>query len=393
MTLSAAKARDLIQPGKYRDQHGLFLNIAKGGSKSWLQRITIDGKRREIGLGGYPAVSLTDARKTALSNLASVKSGKSVATKRRAQGEKAAPKTTARKTAPTFEETARQVHALNAAKWDSKTASNWIQRAERYVFPAFGSDPVNEVSRAQVIELLTPYWTTKEETARRLRLICKQTFASAQAYGLRDDNPAGPEIDAALPPMPKFRQHFEALPYEQVADALQQVDASTAFPSTKLAFRFLTLTACRSGEVRGARWDEVDLERGLWVIPGERMKARKEHRVPLSTAALNVLEKARMLPTGGDSPYIFPNDLTPHKQLSENALSYMLRRVGLPTTAHGMRSTFRTWAQEETEADFSVMELALAHAVGSAVVQSYARSDLLERRRCLMQAWADYIER
>ena len=167
--------------------------------------------------------------------------------------------------------------------------------------------------------------------------------------------------------------------------------ASTSFVTTKLAFRLAVLTAARSGEVRGATWSEIDLDSATWTIPAARMKARKEHRVPLSGAALEVLRQARELPTNS-SPYIFPNELTPHKPLSENALSYMLRRIGIPSTMHGFRSSFRDWAAEESDANFAIMELALSHGVGSAVVQSYARSDLLERRRCLMEQWAAYLE-
>ena len=150
------------------------------------------------------------------------------------------------------------------------------------------------------------------------------------------------------------------------------------------------LTAARSGEVRGATWGEVAFDKALWTIPAARMKTRKEHRVPLSNDALAVLRKAQELHTEG-SPYVFPNALTPSKPLSENALSYMLRRIGVPSTVHGFRSSFRDWAAENTDASFAVMELALAHDIGSGVVQSYARSDLLERRRLLMEQWAGYL--
>ena len=162
-------------------------------------------------------------------------------------------------------------------------------------------------------------------------------------------------------------------------------------PSTKLAFRYLVLTAARSGEVRGATWSELELAKALWTIPAARMKTRRGHRVPLSQQAMEVLRRAQKLYPDG-SLYVFPNDLTPNKSLSENALSYMLRRIGVPSTVHGFRSSFRDWAEENTEASFAVMELALAHDVGTNVVKSYARSDLLERRHDLMQEWADYLD-
>ena len=191
--------------------------------------------------------------------------------------------------------------------------------------------------------------------------------------------------------MPKVKEHFKPLPYPEVGAAIETVEASTSFAVTKLAFKFLVLTAARSGEVRGATWDEIDFDNALWTIPAARMKGRKEHRVPMSTGAVAVLREAQELPTNG-SPYIFPNELTPSKSLSDNALSYILRRVGIPAVVHGFRSSFRDWATENTDASFAVMELALAHGVGSSVVQSYAQSDLLERRRDLMQQWADYLQ-
>ena len=293
---------------------------------------------------------------------------------------------------PTFREAAAVVHDLNSAIWDNvKTRNNWWQRAERYVFPAIGNMPIDQIGRTEVLDVLTPVWTTKPETARRIRLIIKTAMAWRLAYGHITINPAGEVIDAALPPMPKVKEHFKPLPYPEVGAAIETVEASTSFAVTKLAFKFLVLTAARSGEVRGATWDEIDFDNALWTIPAARMKGRKEHRVPMSTGAVAVLREAQELPTNG-SPYIFPNELTPSKSLSDNALSYILRRVGIPAVVHGFRSSFRDWAAENTDASFAVMELALAHGVGSSVVQSYAQSDLLERRRDLMQQWADYLQ-
>ena len=187
------------------------------------------------------------------------------------------------------------------------------------------------------------------------------------AFGHIGVNPAGEVINAALPVMPSVREHFKALPYQDVSAAIEVVEASTSFRSTKLAFKFLVLTAARSGEVRGATWDEIDFDNALWTIPAARMKMRKEHRVPLSTGAIEVLRDAQELSTDGIG-YIFPNDLTLSKSLSDNALSHMLRRVGIPAVVHGFRSSFRDWAAENTDASFAVMELALARGVGSSGV-------------------------
>ena len=379
--LTALEVKNLRLPGMHGDGNGLYLNIAKGGSKSWIQRITVDGKRRDLGLGGYPAVSLAEARKLAAENRSGQKAQGKVERAKRVRIQQS--------TAPTFKGAATAFFELNKGRLrNEKNRRNWWQRAEKYIFPVIGDTPIDVISRADVLGILTPVWTAKPETGRKLREIMKSVFAWAQAYGYIEINNAGEIVNAALPAQPKIRNHYEALPYCQVPGALQQVEESTAYESTKLAFRFMVLTAARSGEVRGATWEEIDLERATWTIPAGRMKARREHRIPLSDAALEVLSRARR-----DSSYLFPNDQTPDKPLSDNALTYMLRRLDIRAVAHGFRSSFRDWAAEESDANFAVMELALAHGVGNAVVQSYARSDLLERRRCLMQQWADYLGR
>ncbi len=388
--LTAVKVKNLKLPGRYGDGNALYLNVAPGGSKSWVQRIAVDGKRRDLGLGGYPTVSLAEARDQAVANKRAVRQGDNPvsAKKTKSQAAKKAPPAPG---IPTFRDAACIVHSLNGSRWESdKTKNNWWQRAERYVFPAIGDMPVDRVGRTEVLEILTPVWTAKSETARRLRLIIKSVMAWAMAYEYVTVNPAGEVIDAALPTMPKVKTHFRALPYPEVGAAIEAVEASTSFPATKLCFRFLVLTAVRSAEARYATWDEIDSDNALWTIRASRTKTRKAHRVPLSSDAMEVLSKAQELSTYG-VPYIFPNDLTPSKSLSENALSYMLRRVGIPAVVHGFRSSFRDWAAENTDASFAVMELALAHGVGSSVVQSYARSDLLQQRRELMQKWSDYL--
>ena len=345
-----------------------------------------------MGLGGYPGVSLAEVRNLASDNKRAVMEGHNPVSAKKTDRAASKVVPTPAPGVPTFREAAAVVHDLNSAIWDNvKTRNNWWQRAERYVFPAIGNMPIDQIGRTEVLDVLTPVWTTKPETARRIRLIIKTAMAWRLAYGHITINPAGEVIDAALPPMPKVKEHFKPLPYPEVGAAIETVEASTSFAVTKLAFKFLVLTAARSGEVRGATWDEIDFDNALWTIPAARMKGRKEHRVPMSTGAVAVLREAQELPTNG-SPYIFPNELTPSKSLSDNALSYILRRVGIPAVVHGFRSSFRDWAAENTDASFAVMELALAHGVGSSVVQSYAQSDLLERRRDLMQQWADYLQ-
>ena len=381
--LTAIAVKNVRQPGRHSDGNGLYLFVdGRGGHKSWVLRATIDGKRRDLGLGGYPAVSLAEARRKAEAS----KPSKTAATPKPVKTPKVRTSTL-----PTFRDMARQFHAQAAETWkNEKTVNNWWERAEKYVLPVIGDTPVDEVTRVEVLGILSPIWTVKPETARRVREIIKHTMAFAMAYGHVTVNPAGEIINAALRPQPKVKAHHAALPACRVSGAIQTVDASTAFQSTKLAFKFLVLTAGRTGEILGATWDEINVEAATWTIPASRMKAGREHRVALSTGALAVLEQAAAL-RNDTSPLVFPNERTPDNPLSDMALSMLLKRLGIAAVPHGFRTSFRTWADDEAEADYAVKEMCLAHDVGNAVVQSYARSDLLERRRTLMQQWADFL--
>ncbi len=380
MKLSATRIKVLRDPGRYSDGDGLHLFISKGGSKSWVQRIRIDGRRRDIGLGGYPAVSLAQARKRASDNRSAVADGKDpVADKRR-------PKT------PTLKEAAYTVHKANRPRWrNEKHASSWIQTLERHAFPEIGNKRIDKIGRADVLAVLTPIWTSRPETARRVRQRMRTIFGWAMANELIEANPAGEAIDGALPSMPKVKAHLRALPYHEVASALSTVDESQTSPASKHCLKFLVLTAARSGEARGATWDEIDIEGATWTIPGSRMKAGAEHRVPLSAQALDVLMLARELEDG--SGLCFPSPLRPGRMLSDMTLTKVLRKVGLANraTVHGFRTSFKTWTMEQTDTPWAVGEAALAHQLGGSVEQAYARSDLFDRRRVLMQQWADYL--
>ena len=379
--LTAVKVRSIDKPGRYGDGNGLYLNVAKGGSKSWVQRITIDGVRRDMGLGGYPVVSLAQARAQAADNRSAVASGVNpIVEKRRAA-------------TPTFREAALKVHALNIPTWrNGKHAAQWISTLETYAFPVIGDMKIDSIKKIDALACLTPIWTAKPETARRVRQRMRSVFSWAMAHDYVEHNVAGEAIDAALPAMPKVRAHHRSLPYQDVPEALEMIAASGASESAKLCFRFVVLTASRSGEARAATWDEIDADSELWTVPGHRMKAGRAHRVPVSDAAMGVLEEADAI--RDESGLVFPSPRKLGSPLSDMALTKLLRDNGLSerTTVHGFRSSFRNWAQEQTGASHAAMELALAHAVGSAVEQAYMRSDLLEQRRTLMQQWAHYLE-
>ena len=296
MTLSATRVKALKDPGRYSDGGGLHLYISKAGRKSWVLRITVDGRRRDIGLGGYPSVSLARAREKAADNRAAIADGRDPV------AEKHAP------SIPTFREAAYAVHEANKPRWrNARHIAGWMQALERHAMPALGNKPLNRIDRGDVLQVLTPIWTTRPETARRVRQRMRTVFKWAISYGFMESNPAGEAVDGALPTMPKVKAHFRALPYQEVGAALETVAASQASMSAKLCFRFLVLTAARSGEARGAIWDEIDLQDQVWRIPSERMKAGMEHRIPLSGQALDLLGEASVLRE--DTGLVFPSPL------------------------------------------------------------------------------------
>ena len=380
MALSATRVKALKEPGRYSDGAGLHLYVNKAGGKSWVLRITIDGRRRDIGLGGFPSVSLASARGKASDHRAAVAEGRDPLAAKHAPA------------MPTFREAAQAVHEVNKPRWrNARHIANWMQTLERHAVPALGNTPLDRVDRGDVLRVLDPIWTTRPETARRVRQRMSTVFRWAIAHGFMEANPAGEAIDGALPPMPKVKAHFRSLPYQEVRAALETVDASQASVPAKLCFRFLVLTAVRSGEARAATWDEIDLQGQVWRVPSERMKAGMEHRVPLSRQALGLLGKASTL--RDESGLVFPSVLKPGSPMSDMTLTKVLRATGLAerATVHGFRSSFKNWTLEQTDTPWAVSEAALAHLLGNSTEQAYARSDLFERRRALMQQWADYL--
>ena len=373
MKLTAAKVKNLKTPGMHSDGAGLALKIAPGGSKSWVYRGTVNGQRRTIGLGGWPATSLAQARAEANRLRTEIAQGMDpLAEKRRAA-------------MPTFAEAARQLHELNCGRWkNGKHTKQWIATLEKHAFPAIGALSLDQIERRDVLAILTPIWTATPETARRVRQRIRSVLKFGMAHGWIVTNAAGEAIDGALPAMPKLvKGHLRSLPHSEVAGVLEGLAATPA----GLCLRFVILTACRSGEARGALWDEIQGD--TWTIPASRMKAGKEHRVPLAGPALAVLEAAR--PYQRDGGLIFPGR-SPTRPLSDMTLTAILRRRGLAATAtvHGFRSSFRDWCADRGQPR-ELAEAALAHTVGG-VEGAYFRSDLFERRRALMTAWADYLD-
>lgn len=375
--LTARAVDNAKAAGKYFDGNGLYLRVDKSGLRYWVQRIVIRGKRREIGLGSPELVSLAKAREVARNNRQLAYEGQDpIQLKKEARA------------VPTFADAARTVHELHKPTWrNPKHAAQFISTLETYAFPKFGKLQVSEVTSADVMAALVPIWTSKQETARRVRQRIGVVLKWAIAKGWRKDNPAD-AVSLALPKVENAVEHRKALPYAEVSECLQSVQNSGAGLTTKLAFEFLVLTASRSGEARGALWSEVDLAGKVWTIPALRMKAKRPHRVALSGRAVEVLQEARGLSNGDGLVF---EGTKKGKPLSDMTLIKLVRELGYPIDIHGFRTSFRTWAQERTTFPREVAEAALAHMAGDAVEQAYARSDLFEKRGKLMESWAGFL--
>lgn len=369
---------------RHSDGNGLMLCIQPSGSKSWVQRIVIHGRRRTFGLGGYPSVALKDARRMAFENHALARQG----------GDPLALRT--RRDIPDFATAAAKVIDIQAGGWKDagKSRRQWESSLAAYAFPVFGTKRVDVVASADVLAAVLPIWASKRETASRVRQRISAVMKWAVAQGYRADDPASAAVLQALPKgVGTAKTHHRALPYGEVAEAVRRVRASNAWLGTKLAFEFLVLTAGRSGEVRGAQWSEVDFAATTWMIPAHRMKARLPHRVPLSVRCLEVLEESKglasLIAPAAAGDLVFPS-ITGRK-LSDSTISKLLRELGIDAVPHGFRSSFRDWAAERTDAPHAVMEAALSHIVPNAAERAYARSDLFERRRTLMEQWASHV--
>lgn len=376
--LTVAKAKALREPGLYWADPTLYLRVGPRGTKHWIQRMMIDGRRHDLGLGGFPLVSLAEAREQAFENRRSVRAGGNPLADRR------------RSNIPTFQQAAARTCDSLCARWrNGKHAKDWMAALNRYAFPVFGTLRVDRIRREDVLQALAPIWTSKPETARRVRQRIRAVLRWAWAHDYVSENVAGEAIDGALPTMPAVKAHFRALPYGEVSGALENVEASAASLAAKLCLQFLVLTAARSGEARGATWAEIDKAAREWRIPAERMKGGTLHRVPLSDAALAVLERARAMDDG--SGLIFPSPVRRGRPLSDMSLTKLLRDRGLAErgTVHGFRSAFRDWCADAGKPR-EVAEAALAHTVGG-VEGAYFRSDLLQRRRALMDQWAAFL--
>jgi len=376
-SLTAQFVKNASTPGKYFDGHGLFLRVDDGGGRYWVQRIVIRGKRREIGLGPASLISLVEARAAAIENRKTARAGGDpIAEKRQA------------KSILTFKEATQRVHAELSPTWKNpKDRAAFLATLEKYACGKFGSVQVSEITSADVRKVILDARKVAPEVARKLTFRISAVFKWAIAEGMRKDNPALAG-SLALPKQEKSKGQRKALPYDEVNACLAAVAASAATAATKLAIELLILSACRSGEVRGAVWSEFNLASKVWTIPAERMKMGREHRVPMSPRVLEILEEAKKL--GNGEGLVFPGTKE-GKQLSDMTLSKLVKELGYAVDVHGFRTSFRTWAQERTNFPREVAEAALAHVSGDAVERAYARSDVFQKRRRMMDAWANFV--
>jgi len=377
--LTAVRVRTLKTPGRYADGNGLYLFVDPSGAKRWVWRGTINRKRCDLGLGSAQLVSLADARDKAEDHRRKVRKGENpLAEKRREH-----------RSVPTFKNAATQVHAAHSATFrNAKHKAQWLASLKADIFPVFGERPVSAIESADVLKALSPIWTTKPETARRLKQRIKVVLDWAKASGFRSgDNPT----DGLTNVLPRHRgdpKHHSALPYQVVPTFIAGLKTAETSESIRLAFELLILTATRTNEVLRATWAEVDLNAKVWTIPGARMKTGREHRVPLSARAVEILKRAQAC--ADDGPYVFPGR-TRTKPLSNMAFLMLLRRLKHNTiTTHGFRSSFRDWAADKTNFPTAVCEAALAHTLRDKTEAAYNRTDLFDRRRELMDTWAKF---
>ncbi len=396
--LTALGVKTAVAAGRYEDGDGLALVVKAAGTRSWVLKTQVGGKRREFGLGSAKSVSLAEAREKADAVRRQYRSGLDpVAEKRKVEV-----------AVPTFRAASQQAHGEQQAGWrNAKHRAQWLSSLEAYAFPSLGSTTVDKIDGPMIRDALLPIWLDKPETARRVRQRIGAVLDWAYAKGHRATEAPMRSLSKGLPRQPKKDGHFAALPYEDLPALMRTLGETESIG--RLALQFLIFTAARSGEVRGARWSEIDMAAAVWTVPAERMKAGKQHLVPLSAPALGVLK--RMAEVASDD-LVFPGitgratdvanpgrgrpgaltRVVGKRPMSDMTLTKVLRTAGATdATVHGMRSTFRDWAAEQTAFPGEVVEAALAHTIQNKVEAAYRRTNYLEKRRGLMDAWASFL--
>ena len=386
MALTEKRIERLLKdgtPGRYQDNGGLYFRIAPGGSTGWLLRVRVNGSRVDRGLGGYPAVSLKEARVVAKTTYGALMQNGPGPSHRSPQP---APPS------PSLREATIEAHKTFKQDWRSEEdTGKWLTRMEKHVLSKLGSRPVAEVTQEEILDVLVPLHAKTPTTARRVRLNLRRVFQWAQARRLRADNPAGDVLDGALPRRVPRTRHHRAPHHAEVEDSLQRVRSGTANPPTVWGLELIAHTASRFNEVRGMRWSELNEARTIWTIPAERSKDFREHRKPVTRQMRSILTAAQQYQAvqAIESDLVICNRRG--RPIGEGTILNLLSAYGIPHTVHGLRSAFRSWALEQGER-WDCAETQMSHSLGNAVSAAYIRSDLLNLRAEMMQRWADYID-
>lgn len=380
LSLTALRVKN-AKPGRHSDGKGLYLLVKPSGARSWVLRVQVNGRRRDFGLGAADVLSLEEAREKARQGRKMAKAGFDPSNEWKR----------AKQAVPTFEEAARQFHENVKTGWkNGKHGIQWLSTLQTYVFPQIGSMPIEQVDTPVIQKVLLPIWLAVPETARRVRQRIGAVLDYAHGQGWRAAEAPMRAVAKGLPRQPKRGGHFAAMPYNDLPPFMAKLRGQEASLG-RLALQFAILTAARSGEVRGATWDEIDMDAATWTIPASRMKAGDIHTIPLSAAALGILLEVQSFMSGRKGQTVFPG--LKGKPLSDMTLAKALRVAGGENaTVHGMRSTFRDWIAEKLPSvPGDVAEAALAHAIPNRVEAAYRRTKYLDQRRELMAKWADYL--
>lgn len=374
--LSALEVERIKEPGTYTVSENLLMRVGSGkNSRSWIAKIAYRGKRIELGLGSCRHVTLKSAREKVALIRNGIENGLD-------PYEALNPVQT-----PSFEQLARRLYSEHATTLkNGKHRDQWLSSLEHYAFPKLGDIPIDQLSTRAVIDALLPIWNTKEETARRVLQRIIKVSEYAVGHNFREHELSKNGIRQALPRQTRTVRHHAACPVDQASELYRDIE-SEASGMSAFALRLIMLTGVRSGEARGATWEEFDFENALWTIPANRMKASREHRVPLSREAIAVLASVPKL--ANERNLVFPN--SKGNPLSDVAVSKVLKRFAPGFTVHGLRSTFRDWSAVETDYPDDVAEAALAHVDTNRVRAAYKRTDLLEKRRLLMEDWSQFL--
>lgn len=379
MSLTQKVIEKITTAGTYQDRYGLMLKVTKSLTKNWVMRYQINRKRRDMGLGSFPAVSLADARKVVMEKRALILKGIDPLDEN-AQKDRQVP---------TFEDEALARIEKYRHGWSAKHTEQWVASLTDYAFPKIGKMQVSDIDTDSVVQVLEPIWQDKNETARRLRNRIELILDFAKARGWREENESNParwhgHLNNILTRAKPAKVPLESMPYDHLPAFMAQLDGDDSRQAR--CMQFLILTGARTSEAMGARWDEIDFIENVWCIPAARMKSRQDHKVPLTEQALQVLKDTH---TRGKTELIFPGKYST-EMMASNALRRLLAKYDEPYTTHGFRSTFRTWAADKTKYSPELCEMALAHSVGTTTERSYNRTTQLEKRRKLMESWAGF---